>query len=274
MSNSERLIGDMEITQRYNRSSGRISVCVAYLANKVSFAGINMSDKELHPEFFDLVSNVRAMRRLKPDPVPLALIQKILEAGVQAPSGMNLQPWAFVLIQDETRKAWFAERYTAAIESRFKLSRDAIERGNTGNDRTLQALIYQMEHLHECPVILLVCGKRDWPFKVAEEDRVGLAPPNYGAVYPCVQNILLAARAVGLGAALTTMHQVFEDELHAHFQIPQDYGVVVTMPIGWPMGKFGPVRRRPASEATYFATWGEVSVPAAFETSSANCQCS
>ena len=58
--------------------------------------------------------------------------------------------------------------------------------------------------------------------KVAEENRIGLAPPNYGAVYPCVQNILLACRAVGLGAALTTMHQVFEDELHQYLASPMN----------------------------------------------------
>jgi len=101
-----------------------------------------------------------------------------------------------------------------------------------------------------------VCGKRDWPFKVPAAERVGLAPPNFGAVYPCVQNILLACRAVGLGTALTTMQQVFEEELHAYFAIPQDYGVVVTMPIGWPMGQFGTVTRVPAEEVTFFDEWG------------------
>jgi nitroreductase len=120
----------------------------------------------------------------------------------------------------------------------------------------VRALQYQTEHLHEFPLIVLVAGKRDWPFKVPESERVGPAPPNYGAVYPCVQNILLACRALGLGAALTTMHQVFEDELHEHFEIPDDYGVVVAIPIGYPMGRFGPVSRRPASEVTYFDTWG------------------
>ena len=55
------------------------------------------------------------------------------------------------------------------------------------------------------------------------------------------------------------MHQVFEDELHAYFEIPKDYGVVVTMPIGWPMGNFGPVRRKPAQSVTYFDRWGETS---------------
>ena len=122
--------------------------------------------------------------------------------------------------------------------------------------RQLRALHYQMDHMHETPYLVLVCGLRDWPFKVPEAQRVGLAPPNYGAVYPCVQNILLACRAVGLGAALTTMHQVFEEELHEYFQIPEDYGVVVTIPIGWPMGNFGPVRRIPAEKKTHLIRWG------------------
>lgn len=216
-----------------------------------------MSAQTLYPEFFDLVGNVRAMRRLKPDAVPLDLIRKVLEAGVQAASGQNLQPWSFLLISEPQRKLWFAERYAHAIESRFKFPREAAERGPKPMHKDLQALYYQMDHMHEFPYLLLVCGKRDWPFKVPEEQRVGLAPPNYGAVYPCVQNILLACRAVGLGAALTTMHQVFEEELHAHFEIPEEYGVVVTMPIGWPMGNLGPVRRKPATSVTYFDRWGE-----------------
>jgi nitroreductase len=210
-----------------------------------------------NPPFFDLVGQMRAMRRLEPDPIPLALVRKVLEAGVQAPSGMNSQPWAFVAVRDPAGRAWFAERYRAALYSRF----DELEWADSDDSpiaRQIRALRYQAEHMQEFPLILLVCGKRDWPFKVPERERVGLAPPNYGAVYPCVQNILLACRALGLGAALTTMHQVFEDELHERFGIPTDYGVVVSIPIGFPMGKFGPVTRRPAAELTYFDAWGNL----------------
>ena len=215
-----------------------------------------MTDVSLHPEFFNLVGNIRAMCKLKSDPVPLALIRKVLNAGVQAPSGQNLQPWSFVLITEVEEKRWFQERYADGIESRIRISRQEIEAGDKKMHRDLRAVLYQMDHMHEFPYLLLVCGKRDWPFKVPEAERVGLAPPNYCAVYPCVQNILLACRAVGLGAALTTMHQVFEEELHARFEITTEYGVVVTMPIGWPQGNFGPVTRKPAESCTYFNRWG------------------
>jgi nitroreductase len=213
-------------------------------------------DTDSNPRFFDLVGNVRAMRRLKPDPVPLELLRKVLDAGAKAPSGMNTQPWAFLVVRDPDGKRWFAERYAAAIQTRFGRWQPADD-DRSPLARQGRALRYQMDHMHEYPLLLLVCGQRDWPFRVPEHERVGKAPPNYGAVYPCVQNILLACRALGLGAALTTMHQVFEDELQAHFGIPEDYGVVVTIPIGYPVGRFGPVSRKPAADVTYFDSWGE-----------------
>jgi nitroreductase len=112
------------------------------------------------------------------------------------------------------------------------------------------------EHMHEVPVLLLVCGERDWPAFVPPERRVGKAPPSYGSIYPCIQNILLACRALGLGASLTTTHMLFEDELCQQLGVPDEYGIVAIIPIGYPRGRFGPVARRPAEERTYFDTWG------------------
>ena len=215
------------------------------------------AELDSNPRFFDLVGQVRAMRRLKPDPVPLETLRKLLETGVQAPSGMNTQPWAFVVLHQAESRAWFAQRYGEAIRSRFG-NFSAAGDGSSPMSRQARTMIYQVEHMHEFPLIVLVCGERDWPFRVPPHERVGLAPPNYGAIYPCVQNILLACRSLGLGAALTTMHQVFEEELHERFGIPEEYGVVVSIPIGYPMGRFGPVTRKPAAEATYFDRWSNL----------------
>ena len=207
------------------------------------------------PRLFETMFSMRSMRRLAPDPVPEHLIRQVLEAGTQAPNGQNTQPWAFLVIRDEEDKRFFAERYQRVMHERIRSGppprEDTSQRARNG-----RAAWYLAHHLHAVPVLLLVCGKRDWPFVVPDDERVGLAPPSYGSVYPCVQNILLACRALGLGATLTTLHQLFEDELHAHFDIPADYGVVASIPIGYPLGRFGTVTRRPVHEVAYDGRWG------------------
>jgi len=219
------------------------------------------ADQELHPAFFDLVGQIRAMRRLKPDPIPLALLRKVLDAAVKAPSGMNSQPWKFIVLSERADVTWFADRYRKSMETLFGGAERALPDDDSPIVRQLRALQYQAEHMHEYPVILIICGLRDWPSGVPEEERLGLAPPDYGSMYPCVQNISLACRAVGLGAAVTTMHQIFEEPLLERFGVPDQFGVVVSIPIGFPMGRFGPVRRIPAEEKTFFGRWGEAEPP-------------
>ena len=189
----------------------------------------------------------RAIRRLRTDPVPEALIRKVCEAGTFAPSGGNRQPWIFVAVTEAERRAWIAERYLARFRQYIG---PAFERAEADPEfpeaqlRNMRAALHLAEHLHEAPVHLFVAG---WKRRGQTQDQ---------ALFPAIQNILLACRALGLGAALTTMHQVFEEELMERFQIPVEYGVVVTMPIGYPMGRFGPASRRPAKESTYFDRWG------------------
>ena len=207
------------------------------------------------PGLFATMYSLRAMRRLKPDPVPAALVERIIEAGTQAPSGANTQPWAFLVVTDPQAKRFFGERYEHWLKTRFAPMFATLD-WDSSMGRTTKAALHLAEHMHEVPVLLMACGRRDWPFAVPPEARVGQAPPSYGSVYPCVQNMLLAARALGLGASLTTMHQMFEDELHAHFGIPADYGVVAVLPIGWPRGRFGPVAREPAAGKTHYERWG------------------
>ncbi len=207
------------------------------------------------PGLFETIYSLRAMRRLKTDAVPMKLIDRIIEAGIQAPSGQNSQPWAFVVVSSPAAKEFFGTRYNFWLRERFKTQLAHLD-FSTPAGRTTQAALHLADHMHEAPVLVMVCGKRDWPFAVAAEARVGKAPPSYGSVYPCVQNMLLAARALGLGASLTTMHQMFEDELHEYFAIPEDYGVVAVIPLGWPDGRFGPVTREPVASKTHYELWG------------------
>ena len=211
------------------------------------------------PGVFETMHTMRAMRRLKKDPVSKEIIEKIIDAGIRAPSGQNKQAWAFVVLTDEHEKKFFGDRYHHWLVERFG-SMMKKDDPTTKDGRSINAARHLAEHMHEAPVILMVFGKRDWPFNVEQEKRVGLAPPSYGSVYPCVQNILLACRAVGLGASLTTMHQMFEDEIHEEYAIPREYGIVATIPIGWPEGNFGPVARTSAKDKTHFNRWGNLSL--------------
>ena len=204
---------------------------------------------------FDIIDNTRSMRRLKPDPVPDEAIERIISAGTKAPSGQNTQPWAFVVVRDEDAKRFLQQRYQAVMEQAMGDSMPASDDHSRGA-RTMRAAWHLAVHLHEAPVLLLVCGERDWPFATAPEDRRGLAPPSYGSTLPAVQNILLACRALGLGATLTTLHQMFETELRERLGIPDTFGVVAMIPIGYPAGRFGPVRRYPVREVTHLDRWG------------------
>ncbi len=212
------------------------------------------------PGVFEIMHSLRAMRRLKPDPVPSAMIEKILDAGIRAPSGQNTQPWAFLVVTEDAGKQFFGQRYHHWLVERFGTRLTNVD-ASTKDGRSIIAARELAENMHLVPVLLMVMGRRDWPFSVAPEDRKGKAPPSYGSVYPCVQNILLATRALGLGASLTTMHQMFEDEMHDYYGIPHDYGVVATIPIGFPLGRFGPVSREPVASKTHYERWGRQAGP-------------
>ena len=149
-----------------------------------------------------------------------------------------------MVVTEPAGKRFFAERYEYWLRNRFQDNLIAVDT-SSAEGRTIKAAVHLAEHLHEVPALIFCCGKRDWPFAVPAAQRVGLAPPSYGSIYPCVQNILLACRGLGLGASLTTMHQMFEPEMHAFFGIPETYGVVAVIPVGFPSGQFGPVAREP-----------------------------
>ncbi len=204
---------------------------------------------------FNIMKTCRPMRRLKPDPVAQELLEEILDAASCAPNSLNTQPYQFLVVRDQESKAFFGERYDAAMQSRFApLMPEPND--NSRNARNLRTAMALGKRLKDVPVLLFICGERDWPMAVPQAERKGLAPPSYASVFPCVQNILLGCRAKGLGASLTTMHQVFETELCEILGIPDSHGIVAVLPIGYPEGNFGPLTRRPSAELTYLDRWG------------------
>src|SRR5712692_815633 len=201
-------------------------------------------------ELFEIIRTTRSMRRLKPDRVPNELIRKILEAGICAPSGGNMQRWRFLVVRDPQVKATVGALYKRAwdeqVAPRYRAGEPAP---GTSRDRFLRMLAaaeHLAAHIHEAPVWIVPC------LEGAASTRTAGS-----SIYPAVQNMLLAARALGLGATLTTLYLSFEKEAEAALGLPADWHSYAILPIGYPMGRFGPVRRIALADVVFEDRWGQ-----------------
>lgn len=180
------------------------------------------------------IRTARAIRRLRPDPVPRALVRKVCEAGTFAPSGGNRQPWIFVAVTEPERRAFVAERYRRAFHAYIAPALEAAKDPAfpEAKRRNVRAATHLADHLHEAPVLLFVAG---WTRR---------GEPQVQALFPAIQNVLLACRAVGLGASLTTAHRAFGAEIDAWLGLPEGCPTCALLPIGWPAGRYGRPPRR------------------------------
>jgi len=206
---------------------------------------------EIHgTDLFEIIRTTRSMRRLKPDPVPNDLIRKILEAGVGAPSGGNMQRWRFLVIRDpkikETVGALYKRAWDEQVAPRYRAGAPAPGMSRERFLRLLDAAQYLAAQIHEAPVWIVPCLEGATPTRTAGS-----------SIYPAVQNMLLAARALGLGATLTTLYLEFEKEAEAAMGLPPNFHSYALLPIGYPMGRFGPVRRVPLADVVYEDRWGQ-----------------
>jgi nitroreductase len=184
----------------------------------------------------------RAIRRLRPDPVPPELIRKVCEAGTFAPSGGNRQPWIFVAVTEPERRAFVAERYRKAFRAYIGPALEAAEAPGfpERRRRNIRAALHLAEHLHEVPVLLFVAG---WTRR---------GEPQVEGLFPAVQNVLLACRAVGLGASLTSVHRAFQREIDDFLGLSPDTPSCALLPIGWPIGRYGRPPRRSVDECLFW----------------------
>ena len=197
-------------------------------------------------DIFEAMSTQRAMRRLKPDPVPDELIWKLLDAAVKAPSGGNRQPWNFIVIRDAETKTKIAEWYLEGWNTAYGPFRQAAM-ASPPIAKTYGSADRLANHLAEVPVLIMV---------TLDPARVAPVTPPGANVFPAVQNLLLAARALGLGATLTTVYRTHEAEVKQLLGIPETVETMALIPIGYPVGKFGPTVRIPAESVTYWEKWG------------------
>jgi nitroreductase len=200
----------------------------------------------------EAMSTQRAIRRLKPDPVDDALLLKLIELALKAPTGSNAQNWEFIVVRDPAVKAKLARLNRRAWSVYGGIGRRMAERsGDEAMRKIVAAVQWQADHFEEIPVIVVACLKAFipiWP-PVATASL-------YGSIFPSVQNLLLAARAAGLGAALITLPLWSKFLARRALGLPWNVSPCAVIPLGWPRGRYGPTRRRPVEEVVSLDRYG------------------
>lgn len=202
-------------------------------------------------DLLEAMATTRAIRRLRPDPIPDDDLAKILFAATRAPSGSNRQPFRFVVLRDGPRAVEAKARLGAAFRRGWssKASTDGYDEVDPTSPKARAAAAMQhfVDHFEQIPVVVLPCYT-----------RYRAPTPSEGAsVYPACQNLLLAARVLGYGGVITMWHAFVEKELKAILGIPDEVVIAATIPLGLPVGGgHGPVRRRPLPDLVYEEAWG------------------
>ncbi len=196
-------------------------------------------------DVFEAMGTCRAMRHLKPDPVPAELIERVLWAATRAPSPGNSQGWDFVVVDEPEPKARIAAAVRAVMADRVA----AMPRPDRTTRLMLDGTATLIDTLDRAPVLIFVAGPVIYPPQAPREQFT------WSALYPAAQNILVAARALGLGTTFTTLHGVAEPTVREVLGIPDHVRIAATIPLGWPAGRFGPVNRRPLEEVVHRNRW-------------------
>ena len=217
----------------------------------------------------EIMRTMRAMRRLRPDPVPRELLEKLVEAATWAPSGSNSQTYAYVVVTDREQIARLAPIWRTIVEWYGATQESADTMDAAQYTRLIDAVRQQAEGFEQIPALIVAgydmsptvkAARRNMPKLLRETRKLGggravallrhssraVAMAEASSVYPGVQNLLLAARAYGLAANITTWHLLLESEFKQVLGIPKNVHTHAIVPIGWPKGHFGPVTRRPA----------------------------
>ena len=211
-------------------------------------------------DLYEAMRTLRAVRRLRPDPIPEDVLYRVLEAATWAPSGGNRQAWRIIVVKDPARKHRLGELYKQVTlpytKSYMERLAGAPEEERRKAERTLRASDYLAEHFGESPVLLVVCfNPEGLAVTDAELDRLSVV--GGGSIYPAVENLLLACRAEGLGCVLTTLLCREEPEVRTLLGIPAPWGTAAVVPIGYPVLRgHGPISRRAVEELAFTDAWG------------------
>ncbi len=207
----------------------------------------------------EALMTTRAIRRYTDEPVTDDEILVCLRAAQQAASGGNVQPQQYLVVTDAEQKARVGDLYRRAYD-RYEASLPDPSFRSPEDEaswaRTKAASRHLAEHLGDAPA-LVVFLLPIIPWTPADDEGPMDIGPLYASVYPAVANFMVAARALGIGTALTTVIRIHTAELCAVLGVPDGYEVAALVPMGRPAGRFGVARRKPVAKVTHWDRFGE-----------------
>ena len=204
-----------------------------------------MSDTNATNDLFTAMSTCRAMRRLKDTPVPRETLEKLVFYATRASNPGNSQLWSFVVVTDAAKKRKIGEAVRAVMGPAF------AERagGSAAERRMLDSARHLVSSLERVPALIFVCAKDGYPPNTPNRAFV------WSAIYPASQNLIVAARGLGLGTVFTTFQMVAEKVVRETLGIPDEILIGTTICVGYPDRSFGPVARKPVSEVVHWEQW-------------------
>ena len=210
-------------------------------------------------DLYDAMSTLRAVRRLRPDPIAEDVQQRIFSAATWAPTGGNTQPWRLIAVTEPAKKQALQDLYKPnwdAYVPGYEARLETIpEDAKPSSIKALDAGNYLASHMFETPLIAVFCFNP----KLMTITDSALERPSVvggGSVYPAVQNFLLACRNEGLGCVLTTLLCYEEEAVKALLKLPEDWHTCAHIPVGYPvLGGHGKIRRRPVDKMVRFNEW-------------------
>jgi nitroreductase len=212
-----------------------------FVTERLSVTPTPAANDHATPSALEVIGSARSMRYLRSDPVPDDLLEKLVWAGTRAPSPVNTQPWHFVVVRDRERIRRLARAVAEGLAARQAARADGRPPSSSG--------AHLSATLAEVPALIVVAAELSYPREEPEELYA------WACVFPASQNILLAARALGLGAAFTTYHHFAEQAFRDELAIPDEVRIGTVIPVGWPDRSFGPVRRRPVADVIHHDVW-------------------
>jgi nitroreductase len=211
-------------------------------------------ERRLAMPLVDAMTTQRAVRRVLPDPVDLRIVRRCIELALEGPTGSNGQNWEFVVVTDRSAKERFQVQYRRAW-SLYGAAGERVRGGDPQTAKILRSVRWQVEHLPEVPVLVVACLRGGGKVPYVPMPAVANSS-HYGSIYPSVQNLLLAARAVGLGASLITLPLWSTTVARRILGLPLSVEPCCVVPLGWPRGRYGPKVRKPVDQVIHLERYG------------------